>query len=205
MSIVSKMTFRCNAIPIKIPMAFFSEGKKNPKILEMCVLSRIQSCLTLCNLMDCSPPSSSVHGTLQTKILECVALPFSRGSSWPRDQTQIYLNCRHILYCLSHLGSSNKYYKKKYIYIYIYIEWKAGSTTWRLRRLQNPGAIPPAEVDALEGGGRGHGTEKQCRLAWEPGTGRVWSKGREQFHTPEPVTTAGASAWIKCFRLESGF
>ena len=87
----------------------------------MCVLSPIQSCLTLCDLMDCSPPSSSVHGTLQAKILECVAMPFSRESSRPRDQTQIYLNCRQILSCLSHLGSSNKYYQKKKKYIYIYI------------------------------------------------------------------------------------
>ena len=39
--------------------------------------------------MDCSPPGSSVHGILQARILECVAISFSRGSSWPRDQTSI--------------------------------------------------------------------------------------------------------------------
>ena len=39
--------------------------------------------------MDCSPPGSSVHGILQTRILEWVAIPFSRGSSWPRDRTQV--------------------------------------------------------------------------------------------------------------------
>ena len=48
-----------------------------------------QSCLTLFNPMDCSPPGSSVHGILQARILEWVAIPFSRGSSWPRDQTQV--------------------------------------------------------------------------------------------------------------------
>ena len=37
--------------------------------------------------MDCSPPGSSVHGILQARILEWVAIPFSRGSSWPRDWT----------------------------------------------------------------------------------------------------------------------
>jgi len=42
----------------------------------------------LCNPMDCSPPGSSVHGILQARILEWVAVPFSRGSSQPRDQTQ---------------------------------------------------------------------------------------------------------------------
>ena len=41
----------------------------------------LQSCLTLCNLMDYSPPGSSVHGILQAKILEWVALPSSMGSS----------------------------------------------------------------------------------------------------------------------------
>ena len=49
-----------------------------------------QSCLTLCNPMDCSPPGSSVHGILQAGILEWVAISSSRGSSQPRDQTQTF-------------------------------------------------------------------------------------------------------------------
>ena len=48
-----------------------------------------QSCLTLCDTMDCSPPGSSVHGILQARILEWVAISFSRGSSQPRDWTQV--------------------------------------------------------------------------------------------------------------------
>ena len=48
-----------------------------------------QLCPTLCYPVDCSPPGSSVHGILQARILEWVAISFSRGSSWPRDQTQI--------------------------------------------------------------------------------------------------------------------
>ena len=48
-----------------------------------------QSCPTLCDPMDCSLPGSSVHGILQARILEWVAIPFSRGSSWPRDWTQV--------------------------------------------------------------------------------------------------------------------
>ena len=48
-----------------------------------------QSCLTLRDPMDYSPPDSLVHGILQAIILEWVAMPFSRGSSWPRDQTQV--------------------------------------------------------------------------------------------------------------------
>ena len=48
-----------------------------------------QSCLTLCKPMDCSPPGSSIYGILQARILEWVAIPFSRGSSWTRDQTWV--------------------------------------------------------------------------------------------------------------------
>ena len=45
-------------------------------------------CPTLCNPMDCSPPSSSVHGILQARILEWVAISSSRGYSQPRDRTR---------------------------------------------------------------------------------------------------------------------
>ena len=44
-----------------------------------------QSCLTLCDPVDCWLPDSSVHGILQARILEWVAIPFSWGSFWPRD------------------------------------------------------------------------------------------------------------------------
>ena len=59
------------------------------------------SCPTLCNPMDCSPPGSSVHGTLQARILEWVAMPSSRASSRPRDQTCVsFISCigRRVLY-----------------------------------------------------------------------------------------------------------
>ena len=55
-------------------------------------VSVTQSCLTLCDPMDCSQPGSSVHGILQARILEWVAIPFSRGSSWPKDRTQVSHN-----------------------------------------------------------------------------------------------------------------
>ena len=47
---------------------------------------------TLCDSMDCSPPGSSVHGNSQAKILEWVAIPFSKGSSQPRDRTSVSLS-----------------------------------------------------------------------------------------------------------------
>ena len=51
--------------------------------------------LTLCNPIDCRPPGSSVHGILQARILEWVAMPSSRVSSQPGDQT-------HVSLCLLH-------------------------------------------------------------------------------------------------------
>ena len=48
-----------------------------------------QSCLTLCESMDCSLPGSSVHGILQARLLEWVAILFSRGSSWPKDWMRV--------------------------------------------------------------------------------------------------------------------
>ena len=58
------------------------------KRLPVCLLSHL-SCQTLCNPMDCSSPGSSVHGISQARILEWVAMPFSRGSSQARDQTHV--------------------------------------------------------------------------------------------------------------------
>ena len=74
----------------------------------------LQSCPALCNPTDCSPPGYSLHGILQARILERVAIPFSRGSSQsrvkpeslrgsfrPRDQTRISkVSClsRWVLY-----------------------------------------------------------------------------------------------------------
>ena len=49
----------------------------------------LQSCSTLCDPIDGSLPGSSVHGILQARILKWVAISFSRGSSRPRDETQV--------------------------------------------------------------------------------------------------------------------
>ena len=57
-----------------------------------------ESCPSLPNSMDCSLPGSSVHGILQARILEWVSISFSRGPSWPRDQTHVFCTGRWILY-----------------------------------------------------------------------------------------------------------
>ena len=65
---------------------------KQQQLLCKVVFSSVaQSCLTLCDPMDCCPPGSSVPGIFQARILECVAISFSRGSSWPRDR--IWVSC----------------------------------------------------------------------------------------------------------------
>ena len=61
--------------------------KPHHSLMHVC--AHAQLCLTLCNPMDCSPPGSSVRGISQARILEWVAIPFSRGSSRPRDRTHI--------------------------------------------------------------------------------------------------------------------
>ena len=53
----------------------------------------LQSCSTFCNLIDSSPPGFFVHGFLQARILEWVTRPSSRGSSQPRDWTQVFYVC----------------------------------------------------------------------------------------------------------------
>ena len=68
------------------------------KMLRACAFSVAQSCRTLCDPINCSQLGSSVHGILQAKILEWVAIPFSSRSSRPRDQTGVSCIVRQIPY-----------------------------------------------------------------------------------------------------------
>ena len=63
----------------------------NNLTLIVCPFFKIisQSCPTLCDPIDYSLPGSSVHEIFQARVLEWIAVLFSRGSSWPRDQTQV--------------------------------------------------------------------------------------------------------------------
>ena len=74
--------------------------------MSACVCA--QSCLTLCDLMVCSLPVSSIHGIYETRILEWIAISYSRGSSQHRDHALFSsISCirRPILYHWAHLGS----------------------------------------------------------------------------------------------------
>ena len=70
-------------------------------LLDVCVCVCVcvcvtQSCLTLYNPMDYSPPGSSVHGILQARILEWVLIAYSRGSSRPRVHTWVFCIARRF-------------------------------------------------------------------------------------------------------------
>ena len=75
------------------------------------------SCLTLCDPMDHSPPGSSVHGILQARILEWVAISSSRRSYWPRSQTQVSCVARRFFTVRAtreaHIIHIHKFYLKR--------------------------------------------------------------------------------------------
>ena len=78
-----------NPVPtwtISLELGRMVQGEVKMKVLVT------QSCPTLCDPTDCSLPGSSVHGIFWAKILEWVAIPSSRGSSWPRDQNWVSWN-----------------------------------------------------------------------------------------------------------------
>ena len=97
----SPLAFCCqqSMLPPKSGVLVIAKSLKKIS-LQLCAKS-LQSCLTLCNPMDCSLPGFFVHGILQARILEWVAISFSRRSSRPRDRTSIsYISCigRWVLY-----------------------------------------------------------------------------------------------------------
>ena len=78
------------------------------QILGLCCAKLLQSCLTLYNPMDRSLPGISGEGILQARMLERVAMPSSRESSWPRDWAHVsYVSWigRQVLYHSYHLGT----------------------------------------------------------------------------------------------------
>ena len=88
-----------------------ANGPTNHRGGQMCAPSAAQLCLTLCDPMDSSPAGSSVPGILQARILEWVAMPSSRGPSWPRDWNWVfYVSCigRQIIYHWCHLDGRSQ-------------------------------------------------------------------------------------------------
>ena len=82
----------------------------------------LQSCLTLSDPLDCSPPGSSVHGILQARILEWDAMPSSRGSSPPRDWTSSLMSpalARQVLHHESHTESPQCIHTPKHCTVHV--------------------------------------------------------------------------------------
>ena len=101
-------------------------------------VSVAQSYPTLCDPMDFSPLDCLVHGITPRRILEWVAVPFSRGSSRPRDQTQVsYISCigRQVLYQQCHLGlASYSIYPQQKCAYSAYQFW--GTSKWDASDIQ---------------------------------------------------------------------
>ena len=102
---------------------------------EWRVVSVAQSCATLCDPMDCSPPDSSVHGIFQARVLEWGAVSFFRGSSQPRDRTLICVSGR----CFTLWATRAQ---NIYIHIYLY-RWL------KYRQLLNHGFILNIQRETL--------------------------------------------------------
>ena len=104
--------------------------------LYLCCCLVTKSCLNLCDPMDYSLPGSSVHGISQARILERVAVSFSRGSSWPRDWPHISCIGRQIFFFFFY------HWATKEAHIYIYSFSTPIPTSVRYSYASNPIIIP---------------------------------------------------------------
>ena len=115
-----------------------NSSQHRPGVSSVWKVKVAQSCLTLCDPMDWT-----VHGILQARTLEWVAVPFSRGSSQPRDWIQVS-HCRWILYRLSLQGSPRilewvAYTHLQKIFLTQYSNWGLLHCRWILYQLSYQG------------------------------------------------------------------
>ena len=113
-----KVSSTAKIIPVPHTAPFLSWVKHTLSLVH--VHSVAQWCLTLCDSMDSTLPGSSVCGISQARIVEWVAMPSSRGSSPPKDQTHIPCNSTDSL-SLRPLGRPN--FLRVLCYV---ISWRAG-------------------------------------------------------------------------------
>ena len=90
-----------------------------------------QSCLALCDPMDYSLPGSSVHGTFQARVLEWVAISFSRGSSQPRDWTGVSHIARRRFTIWATREALSQYYKTLFL-ISVAVPWITSPESYNL-------------------------------------------------------------------------
>ena len=139
-----------------------------------------QWCLTLCHLMDCSPSGSSVHGILQARILEWVAIPFSRGSSWPRDQS--WVSCIASIFftiwakqlgLLLYISTFRRIYRGASLVTQMVKTLPALQETW---------VWFLGWEDPLEKGMATHSSILAWRIPWTEETGGLQSKGSQRVY-----------------------
>ena len=163
--------------------------------IYVCVCGKaIQSCPAFCNLMDPSPPGSSVHGILQARILEWVALPSFRGSSWPRDWTHISCDSciAGMLIIAEQLQKPMSIYLSicvsMYVFIHTYTHTHTHTHIWVFQvtqMIKNILSLPENHVwslgqeDPLENGMVTHSSILACRISWTEEPGRLQSMGSQ--------------------------
>ena len=96
-----------------------------------------QSCLTLCDPMDSSPPGSSVHGILQARILEWAAIPFLRGSSQPRNQTRVSFIEGRFFTIWTTREDKQLYILRQFFFICLWECWIHALLTLQFRKMIN--------------------------------------------------------------------
>ena len=128
----------CISLPPSLPPSLLLLFRPQVKSESVKVLLA-QSCPTVCDSMGYSPPGSSVHGILQARILQWVAISFSRGSSQPRERTQVSCTAGRL-----------------------FTIWTTGNT-----RSREPSLIPLglSQVLALTTSGPDHGCQRSCNAS----------------------------------------
>ena len=119
------------------------------------------SCPTLCNPVDCSSPGSSIHGILRARILEWVAISFCRGSSQPRDRTQV--SCiagRRFNLWATREAYTDIHIYVHYVYIFIYIHSNTIKEQARWRKERRVGT-PEERVEEMRMGWTHRWVQKQ--------------------------------------------
>ena len=102
--IFQALRYSTRILPLSLTLPFRSADESESGVA--------QSCLTLCDPMDSSPPNSSIHGIFQARARERVVIFFSKGSSWPRDQTQVshIAGRRFAIWATSEAGRADMYW-----------------------------------------------------------------------------------------------
>ena len=146
-----------------------------------------QSCLTLCDPISHRPPGSSVHGILQARMLKWVAIPFSRGSSRPRDQTQFSLIAgkyfttwatREALYLSNYCQNSSlgRLPWPDHSLFYVLV----AQLVKNLPAVQETWAHSLGWEDPLEKGMATHSSILAWRIPWREEPGRLQSMGSQR-------------------------